>query len=305
MRSTELAAPDRTNNESGGALRWIARLLSCIRLPEVLALQGSPLVGATLAIGSLSTHGVVALAALAVGSFCLVAHVFLLNDWAGIHEDLRAAHRATRAFTSMGVTRPEIGYLSLAFLAASLTLIGCLGLTPLGLAAAIAVLSSLYSIPRLGIKGIPVVNTLLHLIGGSLHFLLGYATFAPIDPRGLAISCFFGMVFAAGHLMQETRDFDGDLLNGIRTNAVAFGKTWSFAAGLVLFSAANALLLLLALQGAVPRIVALAAVLYPLHLRASLTALRAGLTFASLQHLQKQYWLIYALIGILLVAASL
>jgi 4-hydroxybenzoate polyprenyltransferase len=29
------------------------------------------------------------LAVFAVGSCCLVAHVYVLNDWAGIHGDLR------------------------------------------------------------------------------------------------------------------------------------------------------------------------------------------------------------------------
>ena len=88
-------------------------------------------------------------------------------------------------------------------------------------------------------------------------------------------------------------------------NAVAFGKAQAFLAGLVLFTAAYALLLALALHGSVPRVLVLAALLYPLHLLASLKTLQAGLTFTSLQRLQKQYWLIYAVIGVMLVLASL
>lgn len=282
----------------------MARLLSCIRLPEVLALQGSPLVGASLSMEGFTAHGCFVLVILASGSFCLVAHIFLLNDWAGIQGDLRAQHRATRAFTTRGVTRSEIGYLAVALLAVSLALLGSLGPVPLCLALAIAGLSSLYSLPVFNMKGVPVAGTLLHLVGGVLHFLLGYATFAAIDGVGFAVGSFFGLVFAAGHLMQETRDFDGDRLNRIRTNAVAFGKAQAFLAGLVLFTAAYALLLALALHGSVPRVLVLAALLYPLHLLASLKTLQAGLTFTSLQRLQKQYWLIYAVIGVMLVVAS-
>ena len=133
--------------------------------------------------------------------------------------------------------------------------------------------------------------------------MLGYATFAALDARSIAIGSFFGLVFAAGHCTHEARDCEADLVNGIRTKAVAFGKTQSFVVGLSLFTVAYGLLVALALSGAVPRFLALGAALYPVHLYASLRATRAGLTYESLSHLQRCYRLLYAVIGVAMVVS--
>lgn len=281
---------------------FLPRLLSCIRFDEVLALQGAPLIGASFSIGALTTGHLLKAAILAIGSVCLVAHVFVLNDWSGIHGDLKDPNRATRTFARKGVSRTGIGFLAAALLAFSLLLFGLLGPAPLVLALAIASLSGLYSAPSPHMKGRPVFNSVLHLAGGTLHFLLGYATFAVIDARDIAIGVFFGLVFAAGHLMHETRGYDGDLLNGIRTNAVAFGKTRTFVAGLCLFTAAYALLATLALTGILPRFLLLGAALYPVHLYASIRAFRSGLGVESLLQLQRCYRLLFAIIGAMMVA---
>jgi 4-hydroxybenzoate polyprenyltransferase len=183
----------------------------------------------------------------------------------------------------------------------SLLLFGFLGAATFVLALGIAGLSALYSAPVFHMKGLPIFSSVLHLVGGTLHFLLGYATFAAIDARGMAIGAFFALVFTAGHLTHEARDREGDLLNGIRTNAVTFGKVPGFVAGLVLFTAAYALLVTLALFGTVPRLLVLSAALYPLHVYASVQAARAGLTFESLRQLQRCYRLLFAVIGIMMV----
>ena len=78
-------------------------------------------------------------------------------------------------------------------------------------------------------KGHPVFGSLLHFIGAILQFLLGYATFAAVDARSIAIGCFFGLVFAAGHCTHEARDYEGDLINAIPTKAVAFGRRGAFS----------------------------------------------------------------------------
>ncbi len=283
-------------------MRLLPRLLSGVRFDEVLVLQGTPLIGASLSIGALTQSKVLAVAILAAGSICLVAHVFVLNDWSGIHGDLRDPNRAPRAFTARGVSRAEMGYLAAVLLGLSLLICGLLGLTTFVLGLAIAGASALYSAPVFNVKGLPLFNSGLHLVGGVMHFLLGYATFRGVDARGVAVGCFFALVFTAGHLMHEARDREGDLLNGIRTNAVAFGKVRSFAAGLVLFTAAYALLVALAAAGFLPRILVVAAALYPVHLYASFRALRAGLTFDSLLKLQRCYRVLFAVIGLVMFA---
>ena len=287
-----------------GPARRLSRLLSAVRWDEVLVLQGAPAIGTMFSIGAWTADKVLMLAVFAVASCCLVAHVFVLNDWAGIHGDLRDPNRAARTFVAKGVSRNEFGFLAIALLVSSLLLFAFLGKAPLVLALAIAGLSALYSAPSFHLKGIPLLNSLLHLVGGAVHFLLGYATFAAIDARGIAVGCFFALVFTAGHLTHEARDCEGDELNVIRTNAVAFGRTQGFFAGLTLFTAAYALLVALAAWGAVPRVLILAGVLYPVHLYASLRTLRAGLSFESLSQLQRCYRASYAVIGIMMVVAS-
>lgn len=289
----------------GGRATAFCRYLSCIRYREILVLQGSPLLGAAFAMGRPDSGRVVPLLVFAAASVLLVAHVFVFNDWAGIDGDLNDANRVAGVFAAKGISRDEIRRLWIALLALSLLLFGLLGARPLAIASAIALLSFLYSLPARSAKGVPVLGSAVHLAGGSLHFLLGYALFATVDARALALSLFFGLVFAAGHLNQEVRDFDSDGPNGIRTNAVTFGKTATFFAGLLAFTFAYALLGALAVAGVIPRWLGCLALLYPLHVYWSSRAVAAGLGFQSICRLQARYRVLFAVIGLGMLAALL
>jgi 4-hydroxybenzoate polyprenyltransferase len=279
------------------------RYLSCLRLQEILVLQGSPLLGAAFAIRH-PAENVGPLAILIVANVCLVAHIFMLNDWSGLTTDLTDPNKAASVFTARGVGRQEIGGLAAILLALSLLLFSRLGPSTLCLSLAIATLSALYSLPRFNWKGRPLLSSAAHLAGGALHFLLGYSSLGnAIDRRGLAAAAFFALTFAAGHLTQEIRDHQGDALNAIGTNAVIFGQRRTFAASLALFTLAHALLFLLALQGTFPRPLATLVALYPIHLRWSLKTQAEGLTYASLSRLQARYRVLYAVIGLATVAA--
>src|SRR5262249_50720358 len=204
--------------ERGVARAW-GLLRTCVRLDEVLVLQGSPLLGALLAVGRPPLDMVPALALFAVGSCCLVAHVFTLNDWAGMKADLRDPNRARRVFAAEGVPPRTMGRLSAVLLLLAILLLSPFVARTLAMALAIAGLSALYSLRPCPAKGVPVLGSFLHLAGGVLHFHLGYALFGTFGGRSLALSTFFALTFAAGHLTQEVRDYDADLSNGIRTNA--------------------------------------------------------------------------------------
>jgi 4-hydroxybenzoate polyprenyltransferase len=295
-------APAATS--TGGRLgERLRRYLSCLRLQEILVLQGSPLLGAAFAIRHPAAENVGPLAMLTIANICLVAHIFMLNDWSGLTTDLTDPNKAASVFTARGVGRKEIGGLAASLLALSLLLFSRLGPSTLWLSLAIATLSALYSLPHFNWKGRPLLNSAAHLVGGALHFLLGYSLGNAIDRRGLAIATFFALTFAAGHLTQEVRDHQGDVLNAIRTNAVIFGHRRTFAASLALFTLAHALLLLLALQGILPHPLAALVALYPVHLRWSLKTLAEGLTYASIRRLQARYRALYAIIGLAMVAA--
>jgi 4-hydroxybenzoate polyprenyltransferase len=270
-----------------------------------LILQGTPLLGALFSVGRFTAPRVVDLFTIAIGSCLLVAHVFVLNDWSGMSADLQDPNRASSVFVRKGVGRTEVGYLWLTLLAFSLLLFATLGAQPLIIAVSLTFASALYSAPVSHAKGIPLLSSFLHLAGGTLHFLLGYTVFHPLDGRGLSIGCFFGLIFMAGHLTHEARDREGDLVNGIRTNAVTFGAIGSFVASLALFTSADVLLVLLAYRGIVPRVLVMVAVLYPFHLYWTLRVLRTGLTFESIRGLQLRYRALYAAIGLMMVLAVL
>jgi 4-hydroxybenzoate polyprenyltransferase len=279
------------------------RYLSCLRLPEILVLQGSPLLGAAFALQRPSLESLTPLLLLVAGNLCLVAHVFLINDWSGLRADLADPRKAARVFTAGGVRAEEVMGLLVFLLALGLLFFARLGSTPFCLAVAIAVLSALYSLPVFDWKGKPLLSSAAHLAGGTLHFLLGYSVAHAVDARGVAIGLFFALTFAAGHLTQELRDYDGDAQSGIRTNAVSFGRRRTFLGSLVLFTLAHGLLFALALLGILPRPLAALIVLYPLHLSWSVRTWSRGLTHANICRLQARYRALYAVIGLAMVAA--
>jgi 4-hydroxybenzoate polyprenyltransferase len=284
-------------------LGLVSRYLSCIRFDEVLVLQGAPLFGAAFAMGELNGARLEALLVFAAASILLVAHIFVLNDWAGADSDLTDARKVQGVFATKSVSRRAMGGLSAALLALSLALFGALGMRPLAIALAVAALSFFYSRSWLPAKGVPVLGTVLHLGGGTLHFLLGYSVFRAIDGRGAALAFFFGLVFGAGHLNQEVRDFEGDARNGIRTNAVTFGRAATFLAGLALFTLAYAQLVVLASMGIIAGWLAYLALFYLLHLRWSLKVLSDGLAFENMRRFQARYRAIFAIIGAALLAS--
>ncbi|MBK8596711.1 MAG: UbiA prenyltransferase family protein [Holophagales bacterium] len=283
--------------------RSALRYLSCLRPQDILVLQGTPLLGAAFSIGRPELGDLAPLATLVAANVLLVSHIFLLNDWSGQTADLADPNKAAGVFTARGVGRREMGGLTAGLLLASLLLFSRLGPLTFGLSLAIAALSGLYSLSRFNWKGRPLLSSAAHLAGGLLHFLLGASVGGAVGSRDVAIAFFFALVFAAGHLTQEIRDHRGDAVNGTRTNAVVFGPRRTFAASLVLFTLAQALLLVLALRGAVPRPLAFLVALYALQLFWSLQALREGLTYESVCRLQARYRALYALFGLAMAAA--
>jgi len=273
--------------------------LACIRYAEVLVLQGSPLLGAAFALGPPTPEAIPRFVAFVLASFLLVAHIFSFNDWAGAVADSNDPNKSARVFSTKGVSPRQLLRFSLGLLAGGLLVFAALPARTLVLAVVIAALGIFYSHPRLNAKSVAVLSSTPHLLGGLLHFLLGYSLFRPLDARGTLIALFFALTFTAGHLNQEVRDHDGDRRNGLDTNAVRFGAGAAFLAGFGMFTLAYADLAALALAGIVPLALGvLAAVLYPIHAYWSLATWRGGLTFDRVSRFQARYRALYALIGL-------
>ncbi len=279
------------------------RYFSRHRLHDILVLQGPPLAGAAFALTHLRAGNVVSLVTLLAGNLFLMTHIFMLNDWAGLETDRTDPNKASRVFTAHGIETRELAVISTALLAVSLLLFSLLGVKTVAIALAIAALSAFYSLPPLHLRGRAFLNSATHLCGGILHFLLGYSIAHAIDARGAAIAAYFALIFVAGHVTQEVRDYSGDAINGIGTNAVTFGARRTFVASVILFSSAQAILLLLAYERMVPRVLAATVVLFPLQLYWSFKTMHDGLTYVSVSRLQSRYRVLYAVIGICIVAA--
>ena len=265
-------------------------------------LQASPILGCFLGGFSLERYGVIRLGLLLLGSLALTAHVFVFNDWAGHRSDIRDPRRATLVFARRGISRRQVARVAIALLIFANVTFAAVGRPAILLGAAIAALSLLYSCsPSFG-KGTPILASINHLLGGALHFLLGYTLSRGLDARGLVISLFFGLVFAGGHLNQQVRDYDGDLLNGIRTSAVVFGCRRTFLASLGTFTAAYAILAGSAALGFLPRLLLWTTIAWPLHVAWSLQALQRGLGFETALWMQRRYRLLFAFIGLAMLA---
>jgi 4-hydroxybenzoate polyprenyltransferase len=275
---------------------------ACTRAVEVFALQASPILGISLGNYSLETSGVIRPVLLLFGSLLLTAHIFFINDLAGHSTDIHDPRRTKKVFTERGISKLQVSYVATAPLILAYVAFAAVGGAALLLGAAIAILGLLYSWSSGFGKGTPIMSSINHLLGGALHFLLGYTLSRPFDLNGLLIGLFFGLVFAGGHLNQEVRDHEGDLLNGIRTNAVVLGCRRTFLASLLSFTAAYGLLASLAALGILPRFLLCSAVLWPLHVAWSFHAIKRGLGFETATWMQRRYRLLFAFIGLAMLA---
>lgn len=293
---------------SRSPLRKYARTIqyfTASRCLEVVVLQAAPFLGAVIAgLGGGWVH-LALLALLLTASLALTAHVFVLNDWAGQSSDMNDPRRAMQVFGQRNIGSREVVGLATALLLLAMAALAVVSVRAMFLGAAITALSVLYSCSPFSGKGTPVWGSLIHVVGGALLFLLGYSVASPIDPRGLAISLFFGLVFAAGHLNQEVRDYAGDLHNAIHTNAVVFGYRRTFFGSLLAFTVAYAMLAGLALVGLLPRALLWCVVLVcPWHIAWSLRAVRNGLGFDVACWMQRRYRLLFAVVGLVMLLTA-
>lgn len=276
----------------------VLRHFATTRGVEVGVLQASPLLGAWLGGVDLTADDGARLLLLLLGSTALTAHVFVLNDWAGYEADGRDARRAASVPGGRAVGRTQIARLAATLLAAAAVVLAAVGPAALLLGAGIATLSLVYSLaPRLG-KSTPGAASLNHLLGGVLHFLMGYTLVHAADAKGVLLSLFFGLVFAAGHLNQEVRDRESDQANGIATSAVVFGSRVAFLASFGLFTAAYLLVVALAASGRLPGVLLGTAGVWAVQAWWSGQALRRGLGVETALWMQRRYRLLFALVGL-------
>jgi 4-hydroxybenzoate polyprenyltransferase len=264
-----------------------SNLLRRVRWADVLILQGAPVFGIAFSSTNLFVPGKFQLlASFLAASLLLVIHVFSFNDWAD----------------SLPDGSKQLLWLSVVSLLISLSIFAAVSIRLFWFGTAIAAVGILYSCPGPNGKSRPIVSTMLHLVGGVLYFLLGYSLFDTVGLHGVLVGIFFGLMFAAGHPVQEVRDFDHDRALGVTTNAVVFGVRAAFFAGLILFAIQYAFLFAIAWANLIPRLLMpLPVIFLPLHLWWSTRVIRNGFTRESVIEFQNRYRLLYVVIGILML----
>lgn len=276
----------------------IVRHFASTRAPEVFALQASPILGCVLGGLSFRQWGIVQPGLLLIGSLALTAHIFVFNDWVGYSSDIHDPRRTNHVSARQGISRHDVAVFAVILLLFAIITFALVGRLTLLFGMAIAALSFLYSCsPNFG-KSTPIMGSINHLLGGMLHFLLGYTWIHTLDANGIMMSLFFGLVFAGGHLNQEVRDYEGDLLNGIRTTAVVFGCRATFLASFWIFTAAYMTVASLALFDILPIFLLWTIILWILHVIWSIHALQCGLGFETAKWIQERYRVLFALVGL-------
>jgi 4-hydroxybenzoate polyprenyltransferase len=138
-----------------------------------------------------------------------------------------------------------------------------------------------------------------------LSFLLGALTFTRIDLSSLLVASYPAVLITAGHLVQEVEDYEEDRLSGCQTNAVRFGRRPIFIIASLLFGFSFLLLYWLADQGFFINVIKYAPVLYLLYAFLAMQAYRTGLMRDSVQRLRNQYRILFAVVTLAIMIASL
>lgn len=277
----------------------LLHLFRSVRWADVLVLQGAPILGVVFSVEQMTAAKLTMSLPFGAASVLLTIHVLTLNDWADFTRGIHHSNRAMLELESRNISPRMLLVFSGSILVASLLLFLLISRNCFLFAVVVALLGIFYSHPSLNGKSMPIVSTLLHFIGGLLHFLLGYVLFSLIDSRGLLIGTFFGLTFAAGHPVQEARDVFEDRRAGARTNAIVFGARQNFFAGMILFTLQYLYLFWLAWRGLIPPLLtALPILFYPIHIWWALATLRGGLTQKGIIQFQTRYRILYALIGL-------
>ena len=274
-----------------------ATIFQKLRFNESALLQGTPFFGLVLGLVHWTRHGGwMALALL--GSFLLTNGVFVLNDIADLHHDGIVPHKQVRAEQ---LQRLGMGWLiSIAAFdcVGGIVLIARLNAASALYAVGVLLAGIMYSVPPFRFKERPVASSLVHLLGGVLHFMVGYSMGGGPLLRGVMLGFFFSGVFAAGHLVQELRDYEGDVATGIMTNACRFGRRPTSFASLALFVLMPLYAALLVCMGIAPRAFMVAMLSIPVLLFASRDLFRQSFGVNSVQRFRLVYRFTYVVLGV-------
>jgi len=234
-------------------IRRAVIFLKAIRVIESILMTGFPLIGFILALSPGSFENfpqLIGTAALfCFATFFLVIYVYTFNSWGGIEADKLNARLEYHPVLTGDMSEGQLRAITYAGIVINLILFYFLFPRCFLLAPFIAINWTLYSHPKVMGKALPIAGTSIHFVGGVLQLLLGYVVIKDFSLHGIMGSVYFALIFAAGHLNHEVKDYDADLEANLRTNAVIFGPKRMLRVAFFLFTVAFIYLLTITLIG--------------------------------------------------------
>ncbi len=212
----------------------INQFIQALRLKEVAILSGFFMIGSAFGIHTIDSHEIVKLGLVLFISTGIVSSLYSLNAYTDnvkdeINPRLDSLKKVSRQFFLWYfiVSLPV-------FLACSFTFHYDFGL----LTSVLALVGTLYSLPRFGLKNNPLLGTVAHFLFSVTAFNAGYAAFQDISLDSFYLSCYFGLIFSGGHLHHQVIDYESDLKSSVKTLAVWWGVARTEFGSLILFTLA-------------------------------------------------------------------
>lgn len=274
--------------------------LRYVRWREIIFFSGIPLLGALFSTSALNPKALLKIGLLIAAVFLTGSHVWLWNNLWGLKTD-RYKYNKRRGATEC-ISFRELFILSFLPLGLGIFSYFALPQRTFLMGMITVLILDIYSGPPVFLKGRPGYSSLVHLIAGTLFFLVGYSLFRPVGLPALLLGLYFGLVFMAGHLNHEIEDYEADREARIFTNAVKFGKRRVFFYSLGFFTLSSIYFYLLGYYAILPQLLAILPLLiYPFHLYFLRYALKEGLTSESVSRFRKNYRWLYAIIGCVII----
>jgi len=271
-----------------------------IRLGDTLILQAFPILGIFYAERDRVADDLIRVALLLGSLSMLFAHIFAFNDLTDLDADAAHPHKASDTFTRR-MSRRSMKALVVALGAASGAGFALLPARTRPFALGLFLASVLYSHPRFAWKRVPLLSSALHLVSGAAHFLIGAVLGGALGAGSLLLAAWCGLVFAAGHLVQEVQDHDADRASGIGTNAVRYGKRRVFVAAFIAFTLSFVYLGALAAAGVIPANLWLLVLAYPPVAYLFVRGWQRGIDVDEVRRIRSGYRILFATVVTILV----
>ncbi len=200
---------------------------------EAFLVSGFIFIGGLFGIYKVGSYNLLFLTGVAFISYTLMLSIYSFNAYLGFDDD--KVNPRLKQLTLF--PRNLFLFTTIVFYVLSLLATLFLKANNVYLHIIIFVLWFLYSVPGFG-KHLPVLGTIIHFIVQIVQFNFAYSFFSPITVESLLISCFFALLFCAGHLHHEIIDYEVDAQNEIKSSTVLWGvrKVKYFSFGLFLIA---------------------------------------------------------------------